>query len=206
MSKTDKFYFDEFIKLVEFSTSAGKFLIDILNKYEPSSIKSFLEKMHKIEHTADIEKHQVIEKLVKEFIPPLEREDIINLTQEIDDVTDAFEDVLMKMYMYNVQEVRKDVMEFAKIALQCAEALLVAITEFANFQKSTKLHAAIIEVNRLEEVGDRIYLKVVHDLFTEETDAKTLMIWEEIYYRLEKCCDSCEDVADVMETIVMKNR
>lgn len=206
MSKQDRFYFDEFIKLVEFSTSAGKLLIDIINKYEPTSIKTFLEKMHKIEHTADIEKHQVIEKLVKEFIPPLEREDIINLTQEIDDVTDAFEDVLMKIYMYNIQEIRKDVIEFAKVALQCAEALLVAITEFSNFQKSTKLHAAIIEVNRLEEVGDRIYIKVVHDLFTEEIDAKTLMIWEEIYYRLEKCCDSCEDVADIIETIVMKNR
>ncbi|MDD4212664.1 MAG: DUF47 family protein [Bacilli bacterium] len=206
MSKQTQFYFDEFITCVDFAKSAGKFLIEILNHYEFDSIKSSLEKMHKIEHTADLEKHQIIEKLVKEFIPPIEREDIINLAQEIDDVTDAFEDVLMKMYMYNVKEIRKDVIEFAKVALQCAEALYQAVVEFANFHKSTKLLPAIIEVNRLEEVGDRIYLKVVHDLFNEENDAKTLVIWEEIYYRLEKCCDQCEDVADVIETIVMKNK
>ncbi|MFA6628122.1 MAG: DUF47 family protein [Bacilli bacterium] len=206
MSKHNKFYFEEFIECVAFAKTAAKLLIEILNNYKPESIKSSLEKMHKIEHTADLEKHEIIEKLVKEFIPPIEREDIISLTQEIDDVTDAFEDVLMKLYMYNIQEIRKDAIEFARVALQCAEALHVAVTEFANFQKSTTLHQAIIEVNRLEEVGDQIYLKVVHDLFAEEVDPRTLIIWEEIYYRLEKCCDQCEDVADVIETIVMKNK
>lgn len=205
MAKQDNFYFDEFIILVEFAKNAAEFLIEIINDYNPSIIVASLEKMHNIEHTADLEKHKVIEKLVKEFVPPLEREDIINLTQVIDDVTDAFEDVLMKLYMYNVQEMRPDAIEFATIAGQCANGLLETVKEFANYKKSTKLHPAIIEVNRLEEVGDRMYIKVVHDLFSEEKSPRTLIAWEEIYYRLEKCCDACEEVADIIETIIMKN-
>ncbi len=205
MAKQDKFYFDKFIVLVEYARNAGQFLIEIINDYKPDKIITSLEKMHKIEHAADLEKHKIIEKLLKEFVPPLEREDIITLTQVIDDVTDAFEDVLMKLYMYNVRELRGDFVEFARIALQCADGLLEVVTEFPNFKKSTKLHPAIVEVNRLEEVGDRMYIKVVHDLFYEEKDPKTLIAWEDIYFHLEKCCDACEEVADVIETIIMKN-
>lgn len=203
--KQDNFYFLGFIRLVNYSNQAAKLLRDIIYKYDGKHLNILKNKMHEIEHTADKEKHDIIEKLVKEFITPIEREDIIAITQEIDDVTDAVEDVLLKLYMYNVQELRSDLKEFVDVIVKSCEGVQTAVNEFYNFKRSTDIQKAIIEVNRLEEVGDRIYTEAVRKLFVEEKDPIQLLIWEDIYNRFETCCDACENVVDYMETVIMKN-
>lgn len=202
----ENYYFTSFIKLVQFSVEAATFLKDILLNFDRRTLMADVQAMHKIEHSADLAQHEVMQKLAKEFITPIEREDIIAICQKIDDVTDAIEDVLFRLYMYNVQKLRSDYTEFNDVIIEGCKALKLAIMEFPNFKKSRSIEPHIIEVNRLEEVGDRIYIDAVRRLFIEEENPVELVVWEEIYHRFEKCSDSIEDVAGAIETVIMKNR
>lgn len=204
--KRDDYYFLGFIRLVEFSNQAAELLRDIINNYDHTKLSELKDKMHYIEHSADLEKHLLIEKLAKEFITPIEREDIIDIAQKIDDVTDAIEDVLIRLYMYDVKEINQNLREFADVICSCCQALTNTVNEFANFKRSNTLKDAIIAVNNFEEVGDRLYITSVHELFTSNLDTRDLIVWEVLYDLVEKCCDSCENVADAIETVIMKNK
>ena len=114
-----------------------------------------------IEHAADLEKHKLMEQLTKEFITPIEREDIILLFQQIDDVTDCIEDVARKLYMYNVTSIRPEMTEFAEIIHQCCVVTKDALSEMPRFQKSETLKTHIIRVNELEEAGDRLHFSAM---------------------------------------------
>lgn len=206
MAKKKSFsYFEEFVVLVDYSCKCAEILNEVLNNYDCNNMEKQLEKLHEIEHSADLRKHQVTTQLIKEFLPPIEREDIISLTHEIDDITDTIEDVLIKIHMFNIQTIKPEVLEFASLIMKCANALKVAFEEFPNYKKSKILRDKIIEVNNLEEEGDRLYYKTVRDLHVNSKDPLELLIWTKIYAYLERCCDACEEVADILETIVMKN-
>ena len=107
--------------------------------------------------------------------------------------------------MYNVTEIRSDVKEFAALITRCCAALLIVSRELYNYRKSTLLMPKIAEVNSLEEEGDRLYAEATHRLYVEETDPVTILVWTNIYDRLEKCCDSCEKVMDMVELVITKN-
>ena len=147
----------------------------------------------------------MMQELSKAFITPLEREDIMQLIQYIDTVTDAIEDVLMRAYMFNVQSIRDEALDFAKLIVKCCDTMKDAMKEFHNFRKSGSIHESIVEINRLEEEGDKLYMKAVRKLYLGSKDPVELMVWREIFDRLEKCCDACEDVANVVESVIMKN-
>jgi len=177
-------YFDKFVTLVNYSCEASQMLSKTLENFNNKSLEERLNAMHEIEHAADLEKHELINKLSREFITPIEREDIMTITDEIDDLTDFIEDVVMVMYMFNINSLRK---------------------EFSNFRKSTTINGLIIAVNRLEEEADKIYVNSVKNLFATSNDPIEIMKWREIFNRAEKCCDSCEIIANSIEGIMMKN-
>jgi uncharacterized protein Yka (UPF0111/DUF47 family) len=143
--------------------------------------------------------------LVKEFLPPIEREDITTLSQEIDDVTDSVEDVLLFVSMFNIKTIRPEILKFTELIADCCKSMYEALVEFQNFKHSKTLHDKVVEINRLEEVGDGLYFEMMSNLFRSSKDPVELMTWTEILHKLEKCCDNCEDVANVIEQIVMKN-
>ena len=198
-------YFEAFVSLGEFSFKAAKMLNETVKGFDKIDIEEEVVKMHEVEHTADIAKHQLLNQLLKEFLPPIEREDIMSLSQGIDDVTDAVEDVLMHANMFNVKEIPEEVIAFTELIVECCKSMNVALKELKNFKKSKTLHQEIIEINRLEEEGDALYTKAVKRLYQEVTDPIYIIAFTEIYRKLEKCCDSCEDVANDMESIILKN-
>ena len=198
-------YFEAFVKLSEYSLSSAEILHNTLSNFEPDKSPQRLKEMHEIEHSADLAKHVIINHLVKEFLPPIEREDIISLSQEIDDVTDSVEDVLLFISMFNIKSLRPEVLKFTELISICCKSMYDALVEFQNFKNSKTLHDKIIEINRLEEEGDGLYFDMMQNLFATSKDPVELMTWSEIIHRLEKCCDNCEDVADIIEQIVMKN-
>lgn len=203
--KNDFDYFDGFVKLAEYSYDAAKLLDNVLRNFDADKLQEQMKVMHDIEHSADLEGHEITRRLAKEFITPIEREDIIILIHEIDDITDCIEDVLLHMYMYNVKVIREDVLKFSSIILKSCEELIGAFSEFKNFRKSKNIHDIIIKINRLEEEGDNLYTESVRKLHMTSNNALDIMTWTIAYNRLEKCCDACEEAVNVIESVIMKN-
>lgn len=203
--KENNYYFDAFAKGIFHANEAATLLQSCFDNFDAANIKAQLDAMHEIEHAADGIKHEMMERLMKEFLPPIEREDIVELSRTIDDVTDSIEDVLLGMYMFNITTFRPEVKEFSSLISRCCNALKDIAQEMHNFRKSTLLKEKIVEVNGLEEEGDRLYTEAMRRLYTEETNAVSILAWTTIYDRLEKCCDGCEHVADMFEQVVMKN-
>lgn len=203
--KENNYYFDTFIKQVAYSVKAAEYLQKSFDSYDSVNLKAQLENMHTIEHTADILKHEMMEKLAKEFLPPIEREDIVELAHVIDDVTDAIEDVMLGAYVYNIVALRQDVNELTKLIVRCCIALKDMSLELHNFQKSNVLKSKIIEISRLEAGGDHLYTETLHRLYSLEKDPVTVMAWTNMYDRFEKCFDCCNEVAKMTELIIMKN-
>ena len=203
--KSDNYYFENFIQCVECGCQAAMMLEENLANFDVNRLSENLDELHKIEHDADKKKHEMMGVLVKAFITPIEREDIILLSQCIDEVTDQIEDVLIRIYINNVHTIRPEALQFTKVIIRCCKVLKEIMEEFANFKKSKTLHGLIIEINAQEEEGDRLSIDSMRRLHTEVTDPLEIIAWREIYNFLEKCCDACEHVADAVESVIMKN-
>mgnify|MGYP002411479756 CR=1 FL=1 len=203
--KSDAFYFQNFIQCVESSCKAAKMLEENLMNFDPQKLPQNLDRLHEIEHDADMKKHEMMAVLTKAFITPIEREDIGLLSESIDEVTDKIEDVLIRVYINDIKQIRPEAVEFAKIVIRCCEALKKVMEEFSEFKKSKALQSLLIEINELEEEGDRLFISSMRKLHVEVTDPIEIIAWREVYIYLEKCCDACEHVADVVASVVMKN-
>lgn len=203
--KQDSYYFETFIACAEDACTAAHMLKEALEDFMPDDLKSRLEKIHEVEHSADVKKHAMLDRLAKEFIPPIEREDIILLSQNIDNITDKVEDVLLRVYMNNVREIEADALKMTDVVISCCEEVRSLLMEFRDFKKSKKLKEVVIRINDLEEESDSLFMESVRHLYTESSDAIKIMSWRDIYIYLERCADACEHVADVVESVAMKN-
>ena len=206
MAKNEKnYYYETFSKCISYACEAADLLQSCIEDFDAKNLKVKLDEMHRIEHTADGVKHEMMERLMKEFLPPIEREDIVELSHAIDDVVDCVEDVLQGMYMYNITSFRPEVKAFASVISRSCKAMSQMGNELYNFKKSALLKEKIVEINALEEEADSLYTEAIHRLYIEEKEPVYILSWTTMYNCLEKCCDSCEDVADMVEQIVMKN-
>ena len=203
--KSDQYYFDNFIACTNSACQAARMLEENLNDFHVETLMEKLDALHEIEHEADQKKHEMMGVLVKAFITPIEREDIILLSQGIDEVTDKIEDVLIRIYINNVKSIRQDVVEFTKVIIRCCETLKKMMEEFADFKKSKEIYQRIVDINALEEEGDRLFIQSMRRLHTDVADPIEIIAWREIFVYLEKCCDACEHVADAVESVMMKN-
>ncbi|HZK25531.1 MAG TPA: DUF47 family protein [Oscillospiraceae bacterium] len=198
-------YFAGFVQLAHFSLEAAEILNDTLQEFTVAKLKQQLAKIHEVEHTADVGRHELLNRLAKEFLPPIEREDIIRLAEEIDDVTDAIENVLINISIFNVQTIPTKINEFTEVIKDCCNSMIAALKEFENYKKSQTLHDEIVEVNRLEEVGDVLYRQSIQKLLQFNKDPFALVVWKEILVSLENCCNACEIVANDIENITLIN-
>lgn len=198
-------YFDKFVVLSEYCCQAAKLLDETLGNFKVEDIQGRMKAMHDIEHAADIEGHEIMRQLSHEFITPIEREDIVELVHQIDDITDTIEDVLLHLYMYNIKSLRSEALQFSKIIVKSCDALKETFEEFRNFRKSKDIHKGIVLINRLEEEGDNLYTEAVRRLHLMKTDPIEIMSWTVGFDCLEKCCDACEKTVNVVESIIMKN-
>lgn len=203
--KQDSFYFDNFVACAEDSCRAAQMLKAALENFKPENLKEQLDTIHEVEHSADAKKHDMLDHLAKEFLPPIEREDIVSLSQNIDNVTDKVEDVMLRVYMNNVQDIEPNALKMTDIIIQCCDALKELLQEFRNFKRSKSIKQLVIRINDLEEAADKMFMQSVRGLYTESDDPLKIIAWRDIYIYLERCADACEHVADVVESVIMKN-
>ena len=199
-------YFKIMGKQIALSMKAAVELDELLEGYEPKDADKYRIKLHKVEHEADEVSHDALNRLSREFITPIERDDILQLVQIIDDVTDAIEDVAIDLYMFNVQSLPEHALTMSKLVKRCVSALEKSICELHNFKRSDALKPLLVEVNDIESEADEAYLRAVRELFTAEQMAPmTCYGIKAIYDALESCCDLCDRAADLIENVVMKN-
>ncbi len=198
-------YFELLSELVDYSCAEAELLHETLSNFDAAELESKKDEMHEIERTADTKEHEMMDKLVKEFITPIDRGDIIELAHRIDDITDAVEDILVKIYMYNIKSMKQEAIEFSNIILKSCKELKSLMNEFHNFKKSQSILKLIININGLEEDGDKLYTTIIRNLYINSKDPVELMTWKDIFEYFERCCDACEDGANVVESVIMKN-
>ncbi len=205
MKKKMNFYYDTFIDLSQDAVRSSTFLQKVLIDYDQKKLKENLKELHEIEHSADLKRHLMCEKLLKEFITPIEREDILLLSQSLDDIVDAIEEILQKLYMFNIDKIKEETKSFMAIIYTSTEVVKEIMTEFYDFKKSERIKKLIIQVNNLEEQADELYLTTIHNLFVNKNDIVSHFFWKIIFDQLEECCDKCENVANIVEEIILKN-
>lgn len=203
--KSDRYYFDNFICCADLALQTATLLQATFHAYRPEQLEQKIAEIHEVEHTADTKKHEMMETLAKAFITPIEREDILSLSQNIDNVTDAIEDVMLRVYTNNAAVIREEAVRFTDVIVHCCEALKDLLTEFQDFKRSKKIKDLIVKINELEEKGDKLFISSMRILHSVSVDPLEIITWREIYVYLEKCCDACEHVADVVESVIMKN-
>ena len=205
MAKQRFDYFGKFEESAYISHESAKFILDVLTGFSEKKLPDQMEKIHKLENDADQIKHDIQASLLKDFLPPIEIDDIMQLGEHLDDVMDYMEDIMTTLYSYNITEIKPQAVEFCRLIVKCSEVLVNATKELKSFKKSTLLKPMAIELNQYENEGDSLYISALRDLYTNETDAVTILKWTKLYDYFERCCDAMEDVADTIENVILKN-
>lgn len=205
MAKSDRFYFENYAAAADCCGKAAAYLQECLTNYDYANIKTMLENMHAIEHEADGVKHEMTAALAKAFVTPMEREDMAQISANIDEVADFIEEVIQRIYVNRIQTIMPEAIEFAAKIVECCDMMKDMLGELVNFKKPKKLHEMIIALSHKEEECDQLYLEGTLKAADFSSDVLTVIFWREIFDKLEKCADACEHVGDSIETIVMKN-
>ncbi len=196
-------FFDLFIATMTDTCEAAKKLQDLMINYE--NIEDKISVIEDYEHKCDSHLHRMLENLNKSFITPIDREDIHQIAKELDDITDAIEATAHRFRMFNVKKIRSEAVELTNLIVQGTEELYKLMVELKNFKTSKNMKNMVIEVNRIENCGDDMFRSAMHKLFVTETDPLEVIKWKEIYEFLENTLDACEDVANAIEGVAMKN-
>lgn len=204
-SKADKFYFNNLLRATECCLDAAKFLDESFNNYNVEKLQDNIIKMHEYEHKADEVHHEMSAALAKAFVTPLDREDIAQISANIDEVADTIEEVLQRLYVDEIQDIPEYFKVFSKKIVDCCELLKKVLEELPTFKKPKKLKEMILNLGALEEECDKLYLEGTLKIRKENTDVLLVIALRETLYKMERCADACEHVCDTIEMIVMKN-
>ena len=195
-------YFQMFEAGIKIALKAARLLQSafadgIINEEELRQIKQ-------VEHDGDMHVHQCIRAIDVAFITPIDRTDIVEIVKAIENLTDSVDTVANRIYMYQYTEVNDYLIKFVNNVVLSCETLQEMMCQLKQFKKNTgRIKECIIEVNRLEEDGDRTYMECMKKLFAQEKDAIKLIMQKDLYELLEEALDCCEDVADIVEKIIV---
>ena len=199
----DQRFFDLFTSVATFNVEAAQALLELLQA--PAEKRSYLvETIKRLEHQADEVTHELVTRLDRSFITPLDREDIHMLASRLDDVLDRIDGVARRTRIFRSGVPPQGITILADVIMRATQQLLIAVKVLES-GKTPVVIKACIEVKRLEEEGDEAYSEWLGRLFDEEKDPIALVKWKEIYDTLEKTLDQAEDVANVLESIAIKH-
>jgi predicted phosphate transport protein (TIGR00153 family) len=193
-------FFDDFVALAEQIRRGATLLEEMLAPARPIWDKA--DEIKEVEHKCDFLTHEVIQRLHRTFVTPLDREDIHSMARSLDDVMDAIDASASIVRLYQIEQVRPDARELGRIIGASAEQVVKAMKAL---ERRKGVAEPAVEINRLENEADRAHQIAVRRLFEEERDPIAIMKWKEILDFLEEATDRCEDVANVLEGIVVKH-
>ena len=206
MKKKEEYnYFNEFVKNSKYIVESAEILKETMQNYNEGILEENITKVHKLENEADKTLHNMRSYLIKDFLPPIDREDIVLIGHRLDDIEDYLDEILINFNILNISSVREDALEFTELLIECANSVKDALENFENFKKAELVTEKTIAINVLEEKADRMFEKAMKKLYKEEKDPLEIIKWTTIYNCMENTTDACEKIADCLEDVVMKN-
>lgn len=197
-------FYDLFDKQVAYAVEAASHFKEMVSKNKLDDAS--LQRMKDIEHQADSVAHDIIDRLDKTFITPFDREDIHGLAKELDDITDMMHSIINRLRVYKLGGGDKNLVEFSGVIEKSVASVACAVKGMRNMKQAKAVLDACVEVNRLENVGDTMRDTMLAELFEKSKNDPILVIkWKEIYQDAETILDICEDVAHVVESILVKH-
>jgi predicted phosphate transport protein (TIGR00153 family) len=197
--KEERFY-DDFTAMAEQIRHGAELLDQMLAPDKPIWEKA--DEIKEVEHKCDFLTHEIIQRLNRTFVTPLDREDIYALARSLDDVMDAIDASAAIVRLYHIDSVRTGARELTKLVRDSTEQVVGAMRAL---EKRKGVAECAVEINRLENEADRAHQAAVQALFNDERDAVVIIKWKEILDFLEQATDRCEDVANVLEGVVVKH-
>ena len=198
----DRIFFDLFENLGTACTQAAELLVAITDDY--TDIKNRAHKMEELEHKGDEISHRIYEQLNRNFITPLEPEEINRLTTALDDILDYIEGTTLMMMNYGITDTDAAMKELAQLVFLSVNEIALAVKAIRKIKDPSYIEERCIEVNRLENLADDVTAHAITELF-KGGDAITIIKLKDIYQNLESATDKCEDAANVLSDIAIRH-
>lgn len=195
-------FFEIFDQASKNLINAATALVELFENFDNLDVR--IKKIHSLEHEGDLLTHETMRRLNKTFLTPIDREDIHALASRLDDVLDLIWAAADRFLLYRIDRKIEGVVALAVSLKENTEAIHRAIKELKG-KRYSFVQDMCIEINRLENEADRIFRKAMGKLFENETDPIFIIKWKEILEHLENATDQCEDVANILEGIVLKH-
>jgi predicted phosphate transport protein (TIGR00153 family) len=197
--REEKFY-DDFRKMADQLRQGARLLESMFAVDPPLADKA--HEIKEVEHQCDFLTHEIIQRLNKTFVTPIDREDIHEMAKTLDDVMDAIDNAAALIPLYRIEHIRPGARELTRVIIRQTDEIRAAVEALE--QRKGVLERCI-EINRLENEADRIHKQAIGQLFDEEKDPIAVIKWKEILDILEEATDACEDVANLLENVVVKH-
>lgn len=196
-------FFDLFIQHAELCVKGGKELVSLMTNFD--DLEHRVHAIETIEKQADKVTHTTLEMLHKTFITPLDRDDIHRLITRMDDILDLMEDVGQTIWLYDIKQITPEAKRLAELCQTCCEKVLASVSLLSNMNNAREILNICAEIDRLESDADHVMRAAMSKLFREEPDVRNLIKLKAIYEILETVTDRCEDVANIVEGIIVEN-
>ncbi len=196
----DEKFFDLFSALAERLEGCAELVHKLFS--DPASLTQYVARIKELEHEADHLTHDVIERIDRSFVTPIDREDIHLLASRLDDVIDLLDGTARRAQMFHITATREHAKRLSAVLVRAAAEIKVAV---GDMKKPLVVAERAREMKRLEEEGDAIYHEAVGELFAGTPDPIEVIKWKDLYDKLEDALDQCDDVANVLESISIKN-
>jgi len=196
-------FFEFFNEHAQYIVDGARELADLMAKFDDLERRAY--SIETIEKKADKVTHQTVELLHKTFITPLDRDDIHKLITTMDDILDLTEDVAHSIFLYDIKSVTPEAQKLADICVACGEKVKATVALLPKMENSAEMLALCAEIDKLESDADHVMRAAMAKLFREEPDVRNVIKLKEIYELLESVTDKCEDVANIIEGIIVEN-
>lgn len=200
-------YYESFLKQAQLAHKEAELLAEVAVGFtSAAAIQDYLPRAHELEKKGDEINHDVLHAIDVDFITPFDRNDIIELTNALDDITDGIEEVMQRMYMFDVHFMHNDVVPLAKLLVKATALLVDAMGDFKSFKKFGAFIETMQKVNGVEEEVDAAYMAVMRRLFTEDNDNPVrVLVWSDIFGHIEDCADRIDEAGILMGNIILRN-
>ena len=196
-------FFDLFQESAQNMVKAAQRLKEMVDTWE--HVEGGVGEITELEHQGDTITHEIMARLHRTFVTPFDREDIALLAHALDDVTDFIHAAADAMLLYKVDRPGQRAQELADIIVQATEEVEKVLPQLKKRIVLSQVLKRCVEINRLENVADRVYRSAMAELFDDSTDIAHIIKWREIYEYMESATDRCEDVANVLEGVALKH-